>query len=146
MYKAVMSVGVCMAISAIFTTFILFGWPGYMTREAKPLSTVMLYGKWRSTSYGEDQVTAMISAEGIEIYMRDVLYWSGSFELPPMYKPTDEIRLTSVASDKDLEIMKMSIFGSQDATKSFKIYSGQVWFTRTMIGSSRDICLDQIKG
>lgn len=105
-------------------------------------SSIVLFGKWKNTS-SEERITATVSGEGIEIFLNEVLYWSGSFPLPEFIKKHDSFEVVSVASEQDLVNMEASIFGSQDSKKYFKVCGNEIWFQKSMLGRVVDVYMKQ---
>lgn len=98
---------------------------------------INLNGTWSYSADGVD-FTALVAADRIKVKMKlrdtEGLYWAGTFN-SLVKGPTD------VFSSADTELLKASMFGSQDKLKQFRYDNDGLTFTFGMANTEREIRL-----
>lgn len=104
------------------------------TQQEAPVS---LNGNWTAENF-----TAEVQDHGITINLTlddtTGVYWAGTFDT------TDEA-VQTVTSEGDQNVLNNSLFGSQDATKVFKIDGQEISFEFTIMGTTKTVRLKPVK-
>lgn len=138
-------------ITAICIAFVVVSFALYASiasgesNNVKPQAPVSLIGQWHQTKdINGVLMEATIGVNSIQINMKtrdsSSIYWLGSFVTDKA--PASKFKTVSLG---DTDAMSMSIFGSQDKTKTFDYDYGDLSFTFSMLGTTTTVHLAKTK-